>query len=291
MKITNKSGLPQTLVNVMERDPYTRGGARLSVTQLIGSPRIAILRARHDDQMVMDVTDGIWSMMGRAMHSLAEAGADATHIAEERIHTTVGGWTLSGGIDLQILRDGVAAIEDYKVTSAWAVMNDKPEWEYQLNVYAYLVTTVKGWTVDQLNVIAFVRDWARMKAGTQEGYPSAPVIRVPVRLWSVDQQRAYIEERVYLHQEAAHSDQFGDDLPHCTDTERWVKPSKFAVMKPGRKTAVRVFDTRPEADTFSADNSGTEVVERSGGATRCAENFCSVSQWCTQWQTEQGETE
>ena len=291
MKITNTSGLPQTLVNVMQRDPYTRGGARVSVTQLIGSPRIAILRARHDDQMVMDVTEGIWSMMGRAMHSLAEAGADANHIAEERLHTTVKGWTLSGGIDLQILRDGVAAIEDYKVTSAWAVMNDKPEWETQLNVYAYLVAKVKGWTVDQLNVIAFIRDWARIKAGTQDGYPSAPVIRVPVKLWSFAEQEAYVEARVQMHQSAATADQFDDDLPHCTDEERWVKQSKFAVMKPGRKTAVRVFDTKAEADAFSTDNAGTEVVERPGAATRCAEDFCSVSQWCTQWQTIKGETE
>jgi hypothetical protein len=241
--------------------------------------------------MVMDVTDGIWSMMGRAMHSLAEVGADANHIAEERLHTTVKGWTLSGGIDLQILRDGVAAIEDYKVTSAWAVMNDKPEWETQLNVYAYLVAKVKGWTVDQLNVIAFIRDWARMKANTQEGYPSAPVIRVPVKLWTFAEQEAYVEARVQMHQSAATADQFDDDLPHCTDEERWVKQSKFAVMKPGRKTAVRVFDTKAEADAFSADNAGTEVVERPGAATRCAENFCSVSQWCTQWQTEKGETE
>lgn len=291
MKITNKSGLPQTLVNVMERDPYTRGGARLSVTQLIGSPRISILRARHDNEMSMDVTDGIWSMMGRAMHSLAEAGADANHIAEERIHTTVLGWTLSGGIDLQRLRDGVAVIEDYKVTSAWAVMNEKPEWEHQLNVYSYLVTKEKGWTVDQLNVIAFIRDWSRMKAGTQDGYPSAPVIRVPVKLWSVDQQRAYIEERVRIHQDAATADQFGDDLPFCTDAERWVKPSKWAVMKPGRKTAVRVFDTEAEAKDFSANNTGTDVVERPGGATRCAEDFCSVSQWCSQWQAQKGEIE
>ena len=291
MKITNTSGLPQTLVNVMQRDPYTRGGARVSVTQLIGSPRIAILRARHDDQMVMDVTEGIWSMMGRAMHSLAEAGADANHIAEERLHTTVKGWTLSGGIDLQVLRDGVAAIEDYKVTSAWAVMNDKPEWETQLNVYAYLVTKEKGWRVEALNVIAFIRDWSRMKASTQEGYPSAPVIRVPVKLWSFAEQEAYVEARVQLHQSAATADQFDDDLPHCTDEERWVKQSKFAVMKPGRKTAVRVFDTKAEADAFSTDNAGTEVVERPGAATRCAEDFCSVSQWCTQWQTIKGETE
>lgn len=299
MKITNKSGLPQTLVNVMERDPYTRGGARLSVTQLIGSPRIAILRARHDHEMEMDVTDGIWSMMGRAMHSLAEAGADAAHIAEERIHTTVKGWRLSGGIDLQILRDGVVAIEDYKVTSAWAVMNDKPEWEYQLNVYAYLVTKEKGWTVDQLNVIAFIRDWSRTKGGAQEGYPSAPVIRVPVKLWSVEQQEAYIEERIQIHQEAATADQFGDDLPPCSDAERWVKPAKFAVMKPGRKTAVRVFDTEVEAKTWIDDQGSPPIlhkdlyyiVERPGAATRCAEDFCSVSQWCSQWQAEKGETE
>jgi hypothetical protein len=299
MKITNTSGLPQTLVNVMQRDPYTRGGARLSVTQLIGSPRISILRARHDDQMVMDVTDGIWSMMGRAMHSLAEAGADANHIAEERIHTKVLGWDLSGGIDLQRLLEDTAIIEDYKVTSAWAVMNEKPEWEHQLNVYAYLVTKEKGWKVEALNVIAFIRDWARMKASTQEGYPSAPVIRVPVKLWTFAEQEAYVEARVQLHQSAATSDQFDDDLPHCTDEERWVKQSKFAVMKPGRKTAVRVFDTKAEAKQWIDDQGAGAIIhkdlfyieERPGAATRCAENFCSVSQWCTQWQAEKGETE
>ncbi len=291
MKITNKSGLPQTLVNVMQRDPYTRGGARLSVTQLIGSPRIAILRARHDSEMETDVVDGIWSMMGRAMHSLAEAGADEQHIAEERIHTNVLGWSLSGGIDLQRLDGNSAIVEDYKVTSAWAVMNDKPEWERQLNVYDYLVTKEKGWHVKELNVIAFIRDWSRMKASTQEGYPSAPVIRVPVKQWTFEEQQAYVEERIRLHQEAATRDQFGDDLPRCTDEDRWVKQSKFAVMKPGRKTAVRVFDTKAEADAFSTDNAGTEVVERPGAATRCTENFCGVSQWCSQWQTEKGEAE
>jgi len=289
MKITNKSGLPQTLVNVLERDPYTRGGARLSVTQLIGSPRISILRARHDDEIEMDVVDGIWSMMGRAMHSLAEAGADENHIAEERLHTSILGWTLSGGMDLQTLRDGVAIIEDYKVTSAWAVMHDKPEWVQQLNVYAYLVHKVKGWRVEGVNVVAFIRDWSRMKA-SQDGYPAAPVVRVQLPLWSVEQQEAFIHERIRLHQAAATADQFGDDLPHCTDEERWLKQSKFAVMKPGRKTAVRVFDTKAEADAFSTDNAGTEVVERPGAPTRCVD-FCSVSQWCTQWQTEKGEAE
>lgn len=289
MKITNKSGLPQTLVNVLERDPYTRGGARLSVTQLIGSPRISILRARHDDEIETDVVDGIWSMMGRAMHSLAETGADENHIAEERLHTSILGWTLSGGMDLQTLRDGVAIVEDYKVTSAWAVMHDKPEWVQQLNIYSYLVRKVKGWKVEGVNVIAFVRDWSRMKT-SQEGYPSAPVVRVQLPLWSFEEQEAFIHERIRIHQAAATADQLGDELPHCTDEERWLKQSKFAVMKKGRKTAVRVFDTKAEADAFSTDNAGTEVVERPGAPTRCLD-FCSVSQWCDQWQAEKGETE
>jgi hypothetical protein len=290
MKITNKSGLPQTLVNVMERDPYTRGGARLSVTQLIGSPRISIMRARHDDEIEMDVVDGIWSMMGRAMHSLAEAGADEAHIAEERLHTSILGWTLSGGIDLQILKDGFVKIEDYKVTSAWAVMHDKPEWVQQQNVYAYLVHKVKGWQVTEVNVIAFVRDWNRMKAKTQEGYPDAPVVRVHLPLWTVEEQKAYIENRIRIHQAAATADQLGDTLPLCTDEERWVKETKYAVMKPGRKTAVRVCDTKEAAEAIVAETPGTSIVERPGEATRCVD-FCSVSQWCDQWQTEKGETE
>jgi hypothetical protein len=282
MKITNRTGLPQTLVNVMERDPYTRGGARLSVTQLIGSPRISILRARHDEKIEMDVVDGIWSMMGRAMHSLAEAGADEAHIAEERLHTSILGWTLSGGIDLQILKDGFVKIEDYKVTSAWAVMHDKPEWVQQQNVYAYLVHKVKGWQVTEVNVIAFIRDWNRMKAKTQEGYPDAPVVRVHLPLWSVEEQQAYIESRIRIHQQAATADQFDETLPFCTDEERWVKETKYAVMKPGRKTAVRVCDTKEAAEAIVKDTPGTSIVERPGEATRCAD-FCSVSMWCDQW--------
>ena len=39
MKLTNKYGLPQTLVNVLERPTYSKGKANLSVTQLLNSPK------------------------------------------------------------------------------------------------------------------------------------------------------------------------------------------------------------------------------------------------------------
>jgi hypothetical protein len=40
-------------------------------------------------------------------------------------------------------------------------------------------------------------------------------------------------------------------LPICTAKERWRKEDTYAVMKDGRKTAWRVFNTKEEACTIS----------------------------------------
>ena len=50
---------------------------------------------------------------------------------------------MSGAIDRQEIDDGVS-IYDYKVTSVWSLIFDKPEWERQLNCYAYLVEKKKA---------------------------------------------------------------------------------------------------------------------------------------------------
>ena len=289
MKYTNKHNLPQTLVNLTERDGYSKGAARISVTTLIGSPKISILRNRHDDEIVTDVADGLWALVGRAIHHVAEAGADAENLSEERLFAEVNGWVLSGGIDLQVLSDGVSIL-DYKFTSAWAVMNaaDKGDWETQLNCYAWLVHKSKGTRVKGLQICALVRDWRRHDVGRVANYPEAPAKVIDVPLWSYDRQTAYIEERVRLHQEAASSAEFGDDLPRCTDEERWVRGEKFAVIKGGNKKATKVFDTLAEADHwFSSQPPGTtlnyEVVHRPGEPLRCTGNYCRVSSFCKQY--------
>jgi hypothetical protein len=40
------------------------------------------------------------------------------------------------------------------------------------------------------------------------------------------------------------------EVPPCTPEERWGRPTRFAVMKQGQKRAVRVFDTREEAEAY-----------------------------------------
>ncbi len=104
--ITNKYNLPQTLVNLAERDTYSRGNANISVTELINSPRIRILKQQRRAEIVQDVSELLWPLLGRALHNVVEQGADENHLAEERIFDVVSGWRLSGGIDLQILGSG-----------------------------------------------------------------------------------------------------------------------------------------------------------------------------------------
>jgi hypothetical protein len=289
MKYTNKHGLPETLVNLTERDTYTKGAARISVTTLISAPRISILRQRHDDEIEVDVADGLWALVGRAIHHVAESGADHRHLPEERLFADVGGWVLSGGIDLQTLEDdGSISLEDYKFTSAWAVMHaeSKSDWELQLNLYAWLVRKVKGVSIKRLAICALIRDWRKQDAERNPAYPQAPAKVIDIPLWDFERQQAYVEERVRVHQAAATASEFGDDLPHCTDEDRWVRGEKFAVVKIGNKKATKVFDTEPEAREWLKNQNAPQafyVDHRPGEPVRCTGNYCRVAPFCEQY--------
>jgi hypothetical protein len=144
-KITNKHNLPQTLVNLAENRDYSRGASDRSITQLIDSPRVSVLRMRNENRIEEDVVDTFWANLGSALHHITERGADDKHLVEERLFTQVGTWTISGAIDVQRIEDdGSVTVMDYKFTSVWAVKNPKPDWEKQLNCYAYLVAKEKN---------------------------------------------------------------------------------------------------------------------------------------------------
>lgn len=286
--ITNKHNLPQTLVNLAMRDTYSRGSAKISVTELIGSPKIRILRQEKRSEIVSDVSDMLWSLLGRAMHLVVEQGADEAHIAEERLFTEVAGWVLSGGVDLQIIgkdaSGGVTVgVSDYKTTTAWAVMNPKMDWERQLNCYAYLIEKVRGWTVTELTINAIVRDWNRHEATRRPDYPATPLVVLPQVLWTPEAREAYVLERIKAHQVAETAFDFQDPMPDCSEEERWFRPGKLAVMKEGRVKAMKLFNIseREEAEQYAADNKGY-VEERPGENARC-DSFCPVSKWCSQY--------
>jgi hypothetical protein len=282
--ITNKYNLPQTFVNIMRRPTYTKGKANLSATELINSPRIVQLRKLHEDKIETDVTEMVWSIFGTAIHGVLEHGKDDNHLVEERLHTEIDGWKISGAIDLQIVNaDGSITINDYKTCAAWSVMNEKIDWEYQLNIYAWLVERVKKTPISKLEIVAIIRDWNRRDVVNKAGYPDAPIKVVPIQLWPFEHREKFIQDQITLHSNALFELETGDELPHCTPEQMWEKPTTYAVKKIGGIKARNVCATQEEATSKIAEyGKDYEIEERQGERTRCA-NFCSVRDFCSQW--------
>ena len=283
MKLTNKFNIPQTFVNVLERPTYTKGKAHLSVTQLINSPKIVALTQKFDADLEQDVSDMVWSIFGTAIHGVLEHGKDENHIVEERLHATLDGWRISGAIDLQIKDDDGLSIRDYKTTSAWGVMNEKVEWEQQLNIYAWLVETVKKTPIIDIGIVAIIRDWSRRDAAKNENYPPAPVKEIPIRLWTYEEQTTYIKHRIGLHSACEFAMETDEDLPLCTPEEMWERPTTWAIKKVGGVRAKSVHDTE-ESMLKALEIAGPayEIEVRPGSRIRC-ESFCPVNTYCQQW--------
>ena len=273
--ITNKLGLPDSIVRAIENDSYSPGKSDISVTSLIDSPRIVALKKQHAGEIVEDAADRIWSLMGQAVHSVIERAQTDADIAERRIYANAGGWRISGQFDLL----SNAKLIDFKMTSVWTVIHawqeGKPEWENQLNVLDWLCRK-NGLYVEQLQIIAILRDWSKFKA-MEAGYPDQQVVVISIPRWSEERQEQYVLERVQAHQDAR------SDLPPCTAEEQWRKPEKWAVMKPRRKSAVRVFDTEEAASDYRREHVEEGYIEfRPGDAVRCSK-YCSVAQFCDQY--------
>jgi hypothetical protein len=291
MKLTNKFGIPETFVNVLKRPTYSKGAAHLSVTQLINSPKIVALTKKFEDELEQDVSDMVWSIFGSAIHGILEHGKDDNHIVEERLHTMVDGWKISGAVDLQVVNDlGGISIRDYKTCSVWAVMNEKVEWEQQLNIYAWLVETVKeDFHVTDLGIVAIIRDWSRREAARNPDYPQAPVKEIPIKIWPYQDREAFIKERISKHSACEFAMETDEDLPPCTPEEMWEKPTTYALKKKGGVRAIKVYETQEEAEK-AFDPKAHEIEVRLGSRTRC-ESFCPVNTYCQQWRDYQEQKE
>jgi hypothetical protein len=283
MVITNQFGVPEPLVTLASRQFYTKGKAQYSVTEIMAPPKIKRLREKYDGQIKQDVSDMLWNLLGSALHVVMERGDTDGWVMEERIFCEVDGVTISGAIDLQQeTPDGIVLI-DYKFTSAWAVMQRKEEWHQQLNMYKWLVETVKRKKVIGLKICALVRDFSRHE--TKEGYPKAPIEIVDIPMWDIVKTEAYVRERLNLHRDAKVAADFGDELPPCSDEDRWQSETTYAVKRDGRKTAIRVFKSIDEATALAEKEKGY-VETRLGEPRRCTGNYCGVADWCEQYQGE-----
>ena len=284
MIITNKFGLPKPFENIAKNPSYSKGKAHISATQLLNSPKIVALMKKHDAELTQDVADTIWSIFGSAVHGVLEKGADEKNIVEQRFHAEIDGWRVSGAVDLQVVEPDGIHIQDYKTTSVWAVKNDKPEWEQQLNIYAWLVAVNKNVNIKSLTIVGILKDWSKSEADRNPEYPQKPVAMVDVPLWTFEEQEAFIKGRIAKHSAADFAMETNGELDECTPAEMWEKPPVWAVVKQGAVRAKSLHDSPDLAEAAKKElGAGYEIQIRRGKRTRC-ESYCLVSKWCKQYQ-------
>jgi hypothetical protein len=291
MRITNKYGVPEAIVRAVQDDEYDKGDSVLSVTQLISPPRIVILQSLNKHNLESDVTDRVYALLGTSVHKLLEKGSKGLpgHHLEERLFDEIEGWKISGAVDVQIDNgDGTWEINDYKVTSVYSVKSDKPEWEQQLNCYAYLAWKAHGRKVTSLKIVAILRDWTRKSSEFNGDYPQSQITVVNIPVWTLEEQEAFIKGRVLLHQAAQKAVDSGEPLVYCTDEERWVRGETWALMKEGRKSAVKLYDSEEDGLEARSRDGSLYLQHRPGTPVRCAGNYCLVAGYCRQWQCEAG---
>jgi len=210
MKITNQFGAPEQFVTALTNDSYSKGEADFSATGLLRPPQIAHLEKLHEEKLSTDVSDMLFALLGTGVHSLLEGCAPEGSLVEKRWFAEMNGYTISGAIDLY--NDG--HVMDYKVTGTYSTQVGKPEWEQQLNIYAWLLRQ-NDMPVESLTICAICRDWSQTKVSRQRNYPDSPIVTIDIPVWLPDAAERFVAERVDLHA--------SDHVPDCTDDERWAR--------------------------------------------------------------------
>lgn len=220
MKYSNKYGLPQVFVRAVENDPYDKGESDFSATGLAEPPRASALKAQFKDELLVDVSSRVASIIGQGTHSIAERAARPNlDLCEDRLFAefTVDGVKYIVSAQLDLFEKDTGNLYDWKTTKAYAFSKKagsgkKPEWIQQLNVGAELLRR-NGFEPKALFIIALLKDWNKREAGGS--HPESEVVSVELPMWEPLQTEIYIEERIRAHVKARAA------LPDCTPKETW----------------------------------------------------------------------
>lgn len=220
MIITNRLNLPLPLVRAIEEDPYTKGDADYSVSEIINPVQLTVLYKRHKMKIVQDASEFIWILLGKAVHKYLEIMNDSESIiTEKRLFLEMDGVKISGQFDLM----GNRKISDYKCVGSFSVKEGvKLEWEIQQNLYRYLAVK-NGFDVDDLEIVAILRDWTEW-SGRKDGFDS-PIFVMPVAKWEISSIEKYLKGRIAeLKRANAMSDEEISLHYPCSEEERWFNP-------------------------------------------------------------------
>ncbi len=201
-------------------DKYDNGGSDFTATSLAEPARISALKHQFKEEIEVDVSSRVASIIGQGTHSTAERAArPGIDLCEERIFASfiVDGMAYKVSSQLDLYETDSGNLYDWKTTKAYAFSKaagggKKPEWITQLNVGAEILRR-NGHDPKTLNIIALLKDWNARDAG--KSHPESEVVQVSIPMWSSEDVSLYIEERIRAHRAAR------KELPECTKAETW----------------------------------------------------------------------
>lgn len=222
MKLTNKSGLPEAIINAINyyNDKYDRGDSDYTITQLIQPIQITLLKAKHEHELEEDAEDALYKLLGQVIHDILDKSASINELTETRYFSEFAGKKVSAQIDNLFLKDGV--LSDYKCTSYYSFMTNqepKEEWVIQLNAQRELLIR-NGLDVKELRIVGILRDWKKSQVKTKN-YPPTHGMMMPIKTLPRDYISTWIEDRVVAVESYKNNSDFMK--PTCTSEERWIR--------------------------------------------------------------------
>ena len=276
MQITNNLQLPLAFVHDVSTERHNAPHCYSATTLNKGAKEI-VLTDRHYDEITVDASEQIWAVWGTAVHALLESEKD-DNFHEERFKVAVGNSWVTGQVDSYDMERGI--INDWKTASVWKVQfADFADWRAQGLTYAWLLTK-SGLEVKKCRFVALLKDHSKTKAKHDASYPQSPVFVYEFDVTAED--LAATEARIISKvTEIENAYKLGDDdIEPCTLEERWADGEKYAVMKNGRKTAVKLFDNQQDAEAYAGELGNSHYVEHRPAVSRKCEDYCSCCDFC-----------
>jgi hypothetical protein len=278
MKVTNEQNLPIEFVKAVNVNRHNAPGT-YSATTLNKGAREIILTERHFDDIVLDVSDNVWALFGTAVHSILE-NQDGSNFKEEYFENAVSNSKVTGRVDSYDMENGI--VYDWKTASAWKVIyKDFSDWDNQAAVYAWLLRK-NNLECNKVVFVAFLKDHSKTKAKTDSTYPQSAVYKHEVLI--TDELMEFTEKRLTakVKQLESMADVADDELPVCNTEERWASPDVWAIMKKGRKSALKLCYSQDEADRLLEEKGGDYIEYRKGEDKKCAD-YCPCRDFCSYW--------
>lgn len=274
MKVTNIFNLPQAFVEAVTTEKHNQDG-EFSATTLLKGACETILTKRHWAEILVDASESIWQVFGTAVHSIFERQKDNT-FKEEFFSVDVSNSKVTGRVDSYDLENEI--LVDWKTASVWKIIKgDFDDWKRQGLIYAWLIKKC-GLNVKKCRFIALLKDHSKTEARNKADYPKLPVYVYEFEVTADDLANieSFVEAKV--KEIEFYENTPDEELRPCTKEERWQTPDKWAHMKEGRKSAIKLYDSEEEANKIELKKD--EYIEHRPGENKKCNDYCICKNWC-----------